>query len=275
MRKPQTRWTADTETAFLLALRQTGAAEAAAAMIGREKGAAYRRRRGNPDFAARWVAAVEAYRAEIAARQAGEGGPVLPHARYDGLSAVRKRAFLRALAETGEIGKAAERAGTTQQTVWAVKRKSPEFAAACEKALRISLPCIEQIAYERAVEGWEEEIVVAGKVVGTRRRWSESLLRTLLTAEQGVRKAERLAAAKAGPVVETATREDSVAELMRRLDAVGRRGKMEARAAALEAAERWEAMVRAGVGFPAWRPGANAAGRGASERGGRRRDRRA
>lgn len=251
MRKPLTRWTADTETAFLLALRKTGGVVAAAAMIGREKGAAYRRRANVPDFAARWDAVLAECRAELAAQDAanGEGAGRERFARYDGLSAVRRRAFLRALSETGEIQKACARVGTTQQTIWKMKKRSPEFAAACEKALRISLPCLEQIAYERAVEGWEEEIVVRGEVVGTRRRWSERLLADLLKAEQVARRGERIAEAKRGPVEAATTREDMLSVLTKRIELIERRRKDRARAEALAAAERWEAFVRAG-GFP-------------------------
>ncbi len=261
MRKPLTRWTRDTETAFLLALRQTGAVQAAAAMIGREKGAAYRRRENDPDFAAKWDAVLAECRAEIVAREAGDdGGPVERHARYDGMSAVRKRAFLRALSETGEIRQACARVGVSQQTMWAVKRRSPEFAAACEKALRISLPCIAQIAYERAVEGWDEDVVVRGEVVGTRRRWSERLLADLLKAELAVRRAERVADAKRAPVVETATQEDMVGVLLGRIEKIEARKKRAARDRALAAAERWEAVQRAG-GFPGLGgPGSDGAG---------------
>ena len=58
------RWTADTERAFLLALRLTGQAKAAAVEIGRTPGAVYARRANNPDFKRDWDAV-------IAAQQAG------------------------------------------------------------------------------------------------------------------------------------------------------------------------------------------------------------
>lgn len=244
MRKPQTRWTQDTETAFLLALRRTGAVQAAAAMIGRDKGAAYGRRTRSAGFAAKWDKVLAEVRAEIAAREAGADG-VEAHVRYDGLSAVRKRAFLRALSETGEIQQACARVGVSQQTVWAVKKRSPDFAAACEKALRISLPCIEQIAYERAVEGWEEDIVVGGEVVGTRRRWSERLLADLLKAELAARQVARAADAKGGPQVRQPTREQVDASLTRKLDALAKRNRAQQRQAALAVEARWQAQKRA------------------------------
>ncbi len=243
MRKPQTRWTADTETAFLLALRRTGAVGAAAGMIGREKGAAYRRRANDPGFAKRWDDVLAECRAERAARDAemSEGAARERHGRYDGLSEVRKRAFLRALSETGEIQQACARVSTTQQTIWALKKKSPEFAAACEKALRIALPCLEQVAWERAVEGWDEPIVHGGKVTGTRRRYSETLLRTLLVREQAARQAERVVAAKAGAGRRYATREESNAALLKAL----KRAVKHRRREAIARADAWQDYERA------------------------------
>lgn len=60
---PKRRWTEDTSTAFLLALRQTGQVARAAAAIGRDKFVAYDVRARDPDFAARW----DAITAELAA----------------------------------------------------------------------------------------------------------------------------------------------------------------------------------------------------------------
>ena len=241
MRKPLTRWTADTETAFLLALRRTGAVGAALAMIGREKGAAYRRRSNDPDFAQRWDDVLAECRAERAARDAGAGEGWERHGRYDGLGPVRRRAFLRALSETGEIQQACARVGTTQQTIWNLKKKSPEFAAACEAALARSLPCLEQLAWERAVEGWDEEIVHGGKVTGTRRRYSETLLRTLLVREQAARQAERVAAAKARGVPDYAEPDETDTALLKALDRIAQHRRREA----VVRADAWQEYERA------------------------------
>lgn len=247
MRKPQTRWTADTETAFLLALRQTGTTRAAAALIGREKAGAYARRARDPDFAARWDAVVAEWRAEAAVKEQGEAEPFARNARWDGLSEVRKRAFLRALAETGELEKACDRVGVGPMTIRKLRKASPDFAAACDKALRISLPCLEQIAYERAVEGWDEDVVVRGEVVGTRRRWSERLLADLLKAEQAARKAERVAEARRGPPEpEPVDRQEMLKVLLNRIEHIEKRRKLNARHDGLAISARWEAFVAAG-----------------------------
>lgn len=246
IKQPYQRWTQDTETAFLLALKQTGTVRAAADAVGRCVGSAYKRRQRRAEFRERWDAMVAQWQAQWIEQRGTKIEETAPRERWDGWSAVRKRAFLRALADTGEIQKAAERVGMSRSSVARLKARSPEFAQACEKALRVSLPCLEQIAYERAVEGWDEDVVVRGEVVGTRRRWSERLLADLLKAEQAARKAERVAEAKRGPVEAPASREDMTKVLLKRIEFIEQRRKARARAEAIEAAERWEAFVRAG-----------------------------
>lgn len=241
MKQPYMRWTEDTETAFLLALRQTGTVRAAAGAIGRCVGSAYKRRQRRAAFRARWDAMVAEWQAEWIARRGEAAEASGPRERWDGWSAVRKRAFLRALAETGAIAEAAARVGISRSAVSRLKARSPEFAAACEAALARSLPCLEQVAWERAVEGWDEPIVHGGKVTGTRRRYSETLLRALLVREQGARQAERVVAAKARAVPDYAAPDETDAALMKALDAVARRRRREA----VVAAEAWEAYERA------------------------------
>lgn len=246
IKQPHMRWTQDTETAFLLALKQTGTVRAAADAVGRCVGSAYKRRQRRADFRERWDAMVAEWQAQWIEQRGTRAEDTAPRERWDGWSAVRKRAFLRALADTGEIQKAAERVGMSRSAVTRLKARSPEFADACEAALARSLPSLEQIAYERAVEGWDEDVVVRGEVVGTRRRWSERLLADLLKAEQSARRLERVAEAKREPSDEPVSRTDMVKVLTDRLDLIEKRKKIQAQREAIEAAERWEAFVRAG-----------------------------
>lgn len=55
MHRPFTRWTADTQTAFLMALKATGQARKAAEAIGRSLSTAYRLRSRDGTFRGRWV----------------------------------------------------------------------------------------------------------------------------------------------------------------------------------------------------------------------------
>lgn len=117
-RQTKPRWTADTELAFLLALRLTGSATVACREIGRPYSSAALRRKDSADFAARWqavldakpwarVAALEAKLAAVDPDALERNADEMPiRARVDGWTPVRQRAFLRALTATGEIEKA-------------------------------------------------------------------------------------------------------------------------------------------------------------------------
>ncbi|MGI4732044.1 MAG: hypothetical protein ACRYFW_09875 [Janthinobacterium lividum] len=182
-----TRWTADTEVAFLFALRQTGVVATACAAIGRSTHGASDRRRRLPEFAARWQAVLDERQRERtvaeAAGGAGDRGVMDNRVRYDGWTPLRQRAFLRALSETGEYKDACRAVRVSTAAARAMRRLYPGFAAACDRAQAQAEATLEQVAYERAVEGWDEPIVHAGKIVGQRRRWSEPLLRLLLERE--------------------------------------------------------------------------------------------
>lgn len=241
IKRPYMRWTQDTETAFLLALRQTGTARAAADAIGRCVGSAYTRRRRQPEFRERWDAMVAEWQAQWIELRGTRVAETAPHERWDGWSDVRRRAFLRALAETGEIAASADRVGMSRSAVTRLKARDPDFAAACEAALARSLPCLEQVAWERAVEGWDEPIVHGGKVTGTRRRYSETLLRTLLVREQAARQAERVVAAKARTVPDYAAPDETDAALLKALDRIALRKRREA----VVRADAWQEYERA------------------------------
>ncbi|MGN6278006.1 MAG: hypothetical protein ACTHM8_04705 [Sphingomonas sp.] len=100
--------------------------------------------------------------------------------RHDGWTPARQRTFLRALSQTGCVRDACARAGISNTSAYRMKKRSAAFARAWDRALAKAMPTIEQAAYERAVIGWEEPIVQGGKLVGHKRRYSDSLLRLLL-----------------------------------------------------------------------------------------------
>lgn len=247
MKQPFTRWTQDTETAFLLALKQTGTVRAAAAAVGRSMQSAYKRRQRLPDFAQRWEKMLEEWQAQWIAERGQNPKANSPRERWDGWSDVRKRAFLRALSETGEIRAACDRVGMAHSSVYRLKARSPEFAAACEKALARSLPVLQQVAWERAVDGWDEPIVLGGKIVGMRRRYSERLLSDLLRHELAARRAERAAEIKRGPDVPKPTSEETLNVLLARLDKIEKRKKEAAREAELAAAARGDETQHGGT----------------------------
>lgn len=206
------KWTADTEAAFLLALRLCGQPTKAAAEIGRSHAAAYGYRQRNPDFARRWDEAIaEQQREWIAAHQGrlavargaledegAGGGRLMPwRERSDGWTQRKRTAFLKALRRTKCVKQACEAAGVSDTSAYYLKSREPRFAAAWEKALAgAAPPSVLDAALARAVEGWDEPIVHGGEIVGYTKVYSEGLLRDLLKDEQA-RKAEAAAADRA------------------------------------------------------------------------------
>ncbi|RYG87338.1 MAG: hypothetical protein EON59_07735 [Alphaproteobacteria bacterium] len=269
-KKPFTRWNADTEQAFLLALKLTGQATKAAKAIGRGLSAAYARRQRDQDFARAWDEAVAAGQAEWAALAAERRGPVddvsagdsgRSRDRIDGWDWQRRTKFLRVLARTKAVREACRAAGMSSTAAYALRGRSPPFARAWEKALAMDVPSVLDAALERAIQGWVEPIVVGGKIIGERRRYSDSLLRALLLRDTqrenyAARKAVAVAAAKpqtktqlveaarraareaGGGFYPPASEEDTNKALLKKLDAIDRRRKEEAAEAEAEAAAK-------------------------------------
>ena len=113
--------------------------------------------------------------------------------RHDGWTPQRQRAFLQALSETGCVRDACARARISTTSAYRMRRRSEAFDRAWRRALAKVAPTIEQAAFERAVNGWEEPVWHGGKIVGHRRRYSDGLLRLLLTrgATQGAEDDDR------------------------------------------------------------------------------------
>jgi len=143
--------------------------------------------------------------------------------RHDGWTPQRRRAFLRALGQTGCVRDACARARISNTSAYRMRKRCPVFAKAWDRALAKVAPTIEQAAFERAVNGWEEPVWHGGKLVGYRRRYSDGLLRLLLT--RGVTaapetEAERFPASKGW---DRATQAETDALLMANLKAFRRR----------------------------------------------------
>jgi hypothetical protein len=140
-------------------------------------------------------------------------------ARAGGWDSRKRGLFLRALARTKRVDMACEAAGMAPRSAYALRARSPRFAAAWEKALtETAPPSVITAALQRAVEGWDEPIVQGGKVVAYRRRYSDGLLRDLLRAER-----ERAAAAEkvqAGRYSRRRTLAEVQASILRKVEAI-------------------------------------------------------
>lgn len=102
-----------------------------------------------------------------------------PRRRHDAFTEARKCAFLQALVKTGCILDACRLTGTPPRTVYRHQESDPRFFDHCQAALRMSGTPVELTAWQRAVEGVEQEFCVAGEV-RVRRRYDSNLLRLLL-----------------------------------------------------------------------------------------------
>lgn len=253
--RPYTQWTADTEIAFVVALKLHGRATHAAAEIGRTVAAAYLRRKRLPDFAARWDAALDEWRR----RTAAESAPPAPDpedlactAHFDGFTRDRRRAFLRKLTETGDVEEACRYVRLTAAGAYKLRRAHPSFRAAWDRAMGQSVATLEQAAIDRAVDGVEEPVWHAGKIVGYRVVRSDALLRTMLQRggtglKKGKTKKERIeiateAAKLAGGsfiAKPHQTADDAFAALEWKLDRLATKHRREEAEEAAEQATRW------------------------------------
>jgi hypothetical protein len=105
--------------------------------------------------------------------------PDAPRRRHDAFTDARKSVLLRALVKTGCILDACRLAGVAPRTVYRHQERDPAFAENCRIAIRMSATPVEITAWQRAVEGVEQEFACGGEV-RVRRRYADGLLRLLL-----------------------------------------------------------------------------------------------
>lgn len=105
--------------------------------------------------------------------------PDAPRARIDAFTPKRRNEFLRALVKHGCLADAARDVGVSTKTVYRHQQRDDEFMQMCNVAFRMREVPLELTAWQRAVDGVAEQIVVGGQV-RTRVRYSESLLRLML-----------------------------------------------------------------------------------------------
>jgi hypothetical protein len=92
------------------------------------------------------------------------------------------RAFLGNLSKTGNVSIAAAAAKVARANVYATRRRHEVFAKAMDSAREVAADLLEAEALVRATVGVEEPVYQDGKLVGTVRRPSDTLLIALLKA---------------------------------------------------------------------------------------------
>ena len=109
--------------------------------------------------------------------------PVRRRPRLDGWTEEKQRRFIEVLADTGLVGHAARAVGMSRESAYRLRR-SPHGAAlarAWDAARRHAGGLIEDIAFERAIEGVEHEVYNdCGEVVGAKLSYDNRLLQYLL-----------------------------------------------------------------------------------------------
>jgi len=118
----------------------------------------------------------------------GGGDNIIPFAkrprplrqRHDGFTPDKQKAFFKALKESGCLSDACRAAGISMTTVRRHRDKWPRFDDKVERALAIAAPKLDLIALERATKGAEEKVYRDGKLVMTRIKPSDSMLRLLM-----------------------------------------------------------------------------------------------
>ena len=144
--------------------------------------------------------------------------PVRRRPRYDGWTEEKQRRFIEVLADTGLVSAAAKAVGMSREGANRLRR-SPHgaaFARAWDAARHHAGGVIEDIAFERALEGVEHKVYdVWGEVVTTKRVYIDRLLMFLLRHL----KPERYAAAAAAPAAAPpAPREAEVEACLRAME---------------------------------------------------------
>lgn len=151
--------------------------------------------------------------------------------RRDGWTPHKMQAFLEGLAQLGSVRDACRAVGLSKTSAYRLYEQDPGFAAAWERALTTIRPSLEETAYQRAVVGWEEPVFHGGKLVGHRRRFSDSLLRLLI--ERGFNPSATAAAT-------AHANEDVLAALGRKLTAMENQVARKRRAEQLRGCETME-----------------------------------
>jgi hypothetical protein len=112
---------------------------------------------------------------------AGPGQPSGPiRWKAGGFTPDKQRKFFKWLAKTGCKKDAAGKAGISKTTVDRWRNRDPAFDARFDATIAMASGELEAIAYQRATEGAEEQVIRDGRVAFVRKKPSDAMLRTLL-----------------------------------------------------------------------------------------------
>lgn len=110
--------------------------------------------------------------------------PVRRIPRTDGWTEEKQRRFIETLADTGLVNVAAKAVGMSRESAYRLRRSAhgAAFARAWDAARHHAGGLVEDLAFERAIEGTEQEVLNSGgEVVATRLVHDNGLLKWLLS----------------------------------------------------------------------------------------------
>lgn len=120
------------------------------------------------------------------------------------LTPERLSAFLAALSETCNVGRACRAVDISRYTAYKWRKSDQEFAEAWDEAMRVGVIALEDEAHRRAMEGTEEPVFHSGQQCGTIRKYSDTLAIFLLKAHNPTKYRDNqrleLTGADGGPV---------------------------------------------------------------------------
>lgn len=96
----------------------------------------------------------------------------------------RKAIFIRTLAQTGIVGRAATAAGWPRGHAYSVRAGDEEFAKLWDQAVEFSTDALEEAARVRAIEGISKPVYQQKELVGYVTEYSDALLIQLLKAKR-------------------------------------------------------------------------------------------
>ena len=129
--------------------------------------------------------------------------PVRRKPRYDGWTEEKQRRFIEVLADTGQVWLAAKAVGMSRENAYRLRRAAhgAAFARAWDAAREQAGSFIEDVAFERALEGIEQPVFDEfGQVVATRRVFNDRLLMFLLRSLKPERYARHALASLAATI---------------------------------------------------------------------------
>ncbi len=100
--------------------------------------------------------------------------------RHDGWTKTRQRDFIERLAASASVSDAARYVGMSRQSARDLYNRSAPFRAAWDEALRAAVSVLAETAFDRAVNGTQEQVWYKGQMVGFREKYNDRLLMFLL-----------------------------------------------------------------------------------------------